>query len=675
MLSKIIQIITTHTMEIKYILFYLVILASLLIISFKKKEWIEKIYKYRFLTAFAVFAITVIFEISGSSIGVWNDFFGTTGQINNGVVFGKSQGIRSDEWATFTIFNFAQKYNVSGAFDYFSESIRATKTDLFLEYGGPVLNIGIIYRIFQIGYILFGNSRGLAFFWSGRFIMLIMVTFEMMMLITNKNKKLSLLGTMLVAFAPILSWWFAICGLIEMLIAMQLSVLLLDKYMLETDLKKRILYLMGIAISAGTFLFAFYPSWEIPLAYITAGLGIWVIIKNYKDCKMTTKDFVSIGAVVTVFGLTLGYLFANSWETIQIILNTVYPGSRLETGGGQIQKIFEYPINVFFNISSSQLLTNKCEESAFFDLFPLGLIFTFYVIFKQKKKDLLLMILIILDVFFGIWMISGFPKVIAQLTLLSNSQPSRTHLAFGLVNVIMLIRSLALFNQEVKIKKSVIISVLLAIVVTALTYKYYSYYLHAYMVILIFFMLTILFYFIFRINSKIEKNLLLITIFLVLMISSLIVNPLRIGNDVIYEQEIVKQIQNIVDRDKEGKWIVEGLGYPYINIPIMVGAPTINCTNVYPDLERWKQLDKNGEYEDIYNRYAHITIKLQDEEKSSFELAAPDAFTIYMNTEDLDIIDVKYILTVNNLEQFNSEQIKFELEETKGIFKIYEIIY
>ena len=44
----------------------------------------------------------------------------------------------------------------------------------------------------------------------------------------------------------------------------------------------------------------------------------------------------------------------------------------------------------------------------------------------------------------------------------------------------------------------------------------------------------------------------------------------------------LKQIQNIVEQDKEGKWIVEELGYPYINIPIMVGAPTINCTNVYP---------------------------------------------------------------------------------------------
>lgn len=349
MITKITTILSNHNMEIKYTMFYLVLLAFFLIIAYKKKEWIEKIYKHRFLTAFIIFAITVIFQVSGSSIGIWNNFFGTTETINEGVLLGKSQGIRSDEWATFTIFNFSQKYNTLKPFSFFSNSIRADKTDLFLEYGGPVLDIGIIYRIFQVGYILFGNSRGLAFFWNARFIMLIMVTFELMMVITNKKKKLSLLGTMLIALSPIVSWWFSINGLVEMLISMQLAIVLLDKYMLETNFKKRILYLIGIAISAGTFLFVFYPSWEIPLAYVTAGLGIWIIIKNYKKCKIYKRDIISIGIIVSIFGITLGYLLTKSWNTIEIILNTVYPGSRLEIGGGCIAKLFEYPINTFFN--------------------------------------------------------------------------------------------------------------------------------------------------------------------------------------------------------------------------------------------------------------------------------------------------------------------------------------
>ena len=673
MINKIITILTNHNIEIKYILFYLVILAIFLVIAYKKKEWIEKIYKHRFLTAFIILAITVIFQISGSSIGIWNYFFGTPeGTISEGVILGKSQGVRSDEWATFTIFNFSQKYNINKPFGFFTNSIRADKTDIFLEYGGPVLDIGIIYRIFQIGYILFGNSRGLAFFWNARFIMLVMVTFELMMIITNKKKKLSLLGTMLIAFAPIVSWWFSINGLVEMLVSMQLAIILLDKYMIETNFKRRIFYLIGIAISAGTFLFAFYPSWEIPLAYITLGLGIWIILKNYKECKINKKDVISIIVIGGIWAISIGYLLIKSKDTIQIILNTAYPGSRLEVGGGSIAKLFEYPINIFFNINSSQLLTNTCEEAVFFDFFPIGLIFTLYIFIKEKKKKILLIILTILDVFFGTWLIFGFPKTVAQITLLSNSQTARTYLAFGMINILMLIRALSLFEVKVNVKKSLIFSLILATIITALTYKYYSYYLHLYMIIIIYITLIVVFYLFFRANKKNEMNLLLITVFLISIISSLIVNPLRVGTSVIYDQPIVKEVSSIVEQDKDGKWIVEGVGYPYINIPIMVGAPTINCTNVYPNLERWKLVDEDGKYEEVYNRYAHIAIKLQNEE-TSFELTAPDAFSIYLNVDDLKVLDVKYILTTNDLENYNSDKISFELINKENMLKIYKI--
>lgn len=673
MINKMFTILTNHNMEIKYILFYLVILAIFLVIAYKKKEWIEKIYKHRFLTAFIILIITVIFQVSGSSIGIWNYFFGTPeGTISEGVILGKSQGVRSDEWATFTIFNFSQKYNINKPFGFFTDSIRADRTDIFLEYGGPVLDIGIIYRIFQIGYILFGNSGGLAFFWNARFIMLVMVTFELMMIITNKKKKLSLLGTMLIAFAPIVSWWFSINGLVEMLVSMQLAIILLDKYMIETNFKRRILYLIGIAISAGTFLFAFYPSWEIPLAYITLGLGIWVIIKNYKECKINKNDIISIVVVGGIWAISIGYLLIKSKDTIQIILNTAYPGSRLEVGGGSVAKLFEYPINMFFNINSSQLFTNTCEEAVFFDFFPIGLIFTIYVFIKEKKKDILLIVLTILDVFFGTWLIFGFPKTIAQITLLSNSQAARTYLAFGMINILMLIRASSLFEVKVNVKKSLIFSLILATIITALTYKYYSYYLHLYMIIIIYITLIVVFYLFFRVNKKIEMNLLLITVFLISIISSLIVNPMRVGTNVIYDQPIVKEISSIVEQDKNGKWIVEGVGYPYINIPIMVGAPTINCTNVYPNLERWKLVDQDGKYEEVYNRYAHIAIKLQKKE-TSFELTAPDAFSIYLNVDDLKILDVKYILTSNDLENYNSDEISFELINKENMLKIYKI--
>lgn len=121
--------------------------------------------------------------------------------------------------------------------------------------------------------------------------------------------------------------------------------------------------------------------------------------------------------------------------------------------------------------------------------------------------------------------------------------------------------------------------------------------------------------------------------------------------------------------------MVDTLAYPYINLPIVAGAPTINCTNVYPDLERWYQFDPDHSDEDIYNRYAHITIYL-DAGETRFDYGiTPDQFTLWLNPNDLDILDVEYIYTNRNLTSLNTDDISFQLISQVGNQFIYRVSY
>jgi len=174
-------------------------------------------------------------------------------------------------------------------------------------------------------------------------------------------------------------------------------------------------------------------------------------------------------------------------------------------------------------------------------------------------------------------------------------------------------------------------------------------------------------------NDKIKKiSISIITI--IMMFMSFLVNPVRKGIDVIEEQPVGKEIEKIEEKEP-GLWIVEGMEYPMFNYTIMYGAPTINSTNVYPNMERWEKLDPNGEYKDIYNRYAHITIDLVDNEETKFELLYPDAFKIYLSANKLKELDVKYIFTVNDLKKFENQNINFEnIYENYGV-KIYKVNY
>ena len=114
------------------------------------------------------------------------------------------------------------------------------------------------------------------------------------------------------------------------------------------------------------------------------------------------------------------------------------------------------------------------------------------------------------------------------------------------------------------------------------------------------------------------------------------------------------------------------------NYLIMAGAKTINCTNTYPDLEKWYLLDEEKEYEEIYNRYSHIKMILfasEEEIEEKFELESGDAFTVNLTLEDLKTLNIKYIFTINDLEDYETDEIDFELMYDNYGYKIYQIIY
>lgn len=186
------------------------------------------VYKYRYIISFIVIIICTLFQINGSSIGIWEDQITGNGELNKGVILGTSRVIRTDEWNVNTPMAFSKYYD---NFSYFSGITMGGEADNFIVYGQPIKDIGTIFRPFLLGYLFLPMGQGLAFFWCARFVMLLLISFDFMMIITNKKKVLSLIGAIMIGLSPIVQWWYAVNGLVEMLIFGQLAIVLLDKYM------------------------------------------------------------------------------------------------------------------------------------------------------------------------------------------------------------------------------------------------------------------------------------------------------------------------------------------------------------------------------------------------------------------------------------------------------------
>ena len=642
----------------------------------KLKEAVNKgldfIYKYRFIIAIIFIAIGVLFSLHGSSISLWNAIY-NTGITDSSILFGSWRPIRSDEWAVTTPLIFSQFHN---DFKVCTDIIRGIpNTEVFSLYGLPVFNILEMFRPFHLGYLLLGFEKGLSFFWVARFICLFLVTFEFAMIITDKNKRLSIISAFMVSLAPNVQWWFATNGVVEIFVFGELALILLYNYMNTENFKSRLWMLFFMMICAGSYIFVLYPAYQIPMFYAFLALAIYIIIDNRKNCKITKKDIISIIVMLLVFISLMSYAFFVAKDTILTTLNTVYPGSRIENGGGAFRKFISYIGNIFLPYKELGLHRPTVEEASVFGLFPMGLILSIMYMIKNKKKDLFAISLYVPYIILLAFGFFEFPDFLVKLTLLSNVIPERVLLATGFIDILLLVRFLSLNKETIKLWKVILSTLIISALLVFACHFYNKAYIGIYSCMLLFAMCCWLFFFAFEYNTKYGKHLFTLGIIGTMLIAGFTVNPIVHGTDMITDSKILAAVEKYNSED-EGLWLAEAIGFPGPNYLVMAGAPTINSTHAYPNLEFCKKLDPEGKYEEVYNRYAHIYIEVVEEPApQKFVLLSPDTYRIYITADELELLNIKYIFTVRIMENFENENVSFNLLYDVDTYRIYKTIY
>lgn len=623
----------------------------------------KKIFIYRWYIGILLFLLCIILELHGSSIGMYSKILHSP----DIVLWGYNRPIRSDEWAVNTPLAFSQYYT---NFNYWSDVVRGTITDMFMVYGQPIKDWSAIFRPFFWGYLFLNPGQGLSFFWMGRLIFLFLVSLEFGLLVCGHNKVLSFAYSLSITFAPIIQWWFDVVSLAEIFIFGQAGVLLLTAYFHTKNYKYRFFYTTILAWVAAVYTFAIYPAWQIPCAYIFLTVAVW---QCYEQKRVTSLGRLDILFAIVLFGVFAGFItpiFQKSWETIQTVKATVYPGSRLcLTGGIGMKDLFSYGLGLWLPVKDLFVTTNNCEAARMFDLAPLGFLMACWCLWNQGKKDILLCMLLLLQIAFLGWGFLIWPVWFAKATLMSNVT-ARIILGIGIVNILLLVRALSLGIPGLPKKYiSMILSLLGALIGTSFAYNVYPDIFNYKYLIATFLIVFISWYLAWQ--KKLKGFVLMI--FLVAFYAGCRVNPVARGVDSIYQSPIVNKIMSMTKADKE-LWMVVDDGVMYNDVPIMGGAPTINSINVYPVLKRWQLLDVNGEYFPIYNRYAHISVML-DNKGPKFRLRSADAFEVHLNKNDLKLLQVKHILSTKKMDAFLEGDIKLRQVFVDKNLYIYNVEY
>ncbi|WP_066688966.1 DUF7657 domain-containing protein [Christensenella intestinihominis] len=605
------------------------------------------IYKYRFLLAFAVFILCVLLQLHGSSMSIWNTYLskGDDPSRFQEPIFGLTRGIRSDEWNVFTPLAMSQEFNDYGIVNSIS---RAWPTDMLTIYNQPVWDITLIAKPFYWGYLLLGSSYGLSWFWAGRMIALFLVTFELFMLLTKGKKGYSVMAAFLISFAPVVQWWFAINFFVEMLVAGQLAILMIYHFMNTSSLLKKALYAFVFALCGLAYIFALYPAWMIPLLYVFAALAVWVIISNFKNGKRRKAEWFYIAGALLMIGGIAAFWYLRSEEAFTLTMNTVYPGSRVYTGGDGIDWIFAYTTNLATPYLSTQ---NPCEGAMMYGFFPLTEILACIYLFKRKFKDLFVILLMALDIFFLLFVILGAPVWLAKATLLSNTT-ARIMPIICFIEILIFIKILSSDDEPLisaKLPRAIFILAGIGLSVLAVYTAAHSYYTSilptnntptVYWIAFAAVMSAFMAYFFLNRKGKL-KTVFTLCMCLLAFLSGVFVNPVMRTTDAIYDKPLAEAVQEIQQKEP-GIWIGADMTSNFL---IANGAPTITSTNIFPALERWKVFDETGEKQDIYNRYAHIFLYFTEEETELAPGPSGDTFALYLNPNDLFTLGVDYICT------------------------------
>ena len=649
------------------------------------KQGFELIYKYRFVLSFLLLIMLVSFKISGSSMGCWKLFLGDG---ESGIRLGEPRVWRSDEWGTLTPLCFRQQYNTLGSYNRYSQTLGSILTDNMLVYGQPSWDILTLFRPFYWGYLFFGSERGLSWFWCSRLIVLFLSWFELGMLITDGQKKISVMLSVCVSFAPFLQWWFAINGLVEMLIYGACFVLGSNYLVSRAFNPRKIAVAVGMAVCAVGYVLTFYPTWMVPVAWGFVPLFLWVVIWKFDRKVLRRVDVVPwlLIFVITAAGLTV--LAVTSWDVIKAELNSVYPGNAPSSSGGTgLWWMMKYPISLVSRFSMNELIV---ENSSIICFAPAGFILALWVIIKEKKKDPLLILLLGMNLFLAWYYCVGIPKWLAKMLLLSFVNSNRGPQVLGFLRLTLFVRAVALKEKAPQRWLAALAAVISSAVPMRLALgftKYepgglrYEYFDTAEKILVVWAILAVVFYLLYR-ARKSKYTMAVLGVCTVVLASSIWINPVAKGVPEITKSETMQQIRDLVKEDPQAIWLVVDMAYPATNIPAMAGADCLNTTQTYPQKTRWETLDQEGEYEDIYNRYCHIRASLGS--KTMLELVSTDYIEVTLSPEELKKLNIRYIVSTNDFDEkiaarttniFTDSGIEFQKYYEGAQLSIFRCVY
>lgn len=601
-----------------------------------------------------ILVLLTVFQISGSSIGVYHKYFYGESKPDINLVFGTPRPIRGDEWNSTTQIRIGQEKN---GYERINYNIGNGHDLSILDYGA-YKDWSVIFKPQTLAFFILPFDNAFAFQWWFMLYLLMLSVYFFTLRFLPKRILSAVLIAIGFSFSPFIQWWY-LYGTLGSIYYSLFAAIIFMKILDSRQETHRLLYGGVLVYILACFALVLYPPFQIPSALVVSffSLGYLLEKSQYTSRKKLLRPLaITIGAIIIALLIVCTYITTRA-AAINAMIQTEYPGARVVPSGGY---------NAFHLLSGQfdrQLLNpkradhypiggNQSEASNFILLIPAmfapGILLLVRQFKKKRSIDWPLTITSFAFLLLLCRLFIPYTDILFKPLMLGSIPHSRILIGIGLLSVIhtvLIIRSIERLKEGIAEKKWILVYITIVTIFYLLLGLYTAQTCPGFIGTpkAMLFSLVIPFVAYLILRKKIALGLLLYCVFS--LYSAAAVNPLYKSVTSITDSELSKTIQELAAKDK-GRWATESIVYEHF--PVMNGARALTGVYSYPQLSLWSD---SGSPESTYNRYAHIRVLIdRDANKtipSHLALASPDTIDILTEpcSNFLKRREVRFILT------------------------------
>jgi hypothetical protein len=593
-----------------------------------------------------------VFSIHGFSLAHWH-FLDESPATE--LLLGTSQAVRGDDWSLWLPFAFAQIEH-DPPFALVNRNV-ALGQNMALVTSAPIADPLIVYRPPVWGFFV-GADVGMGWCW-GLFAFGFLAAFHLLFMeISDGRGLLSFCAAVALLFAPFFQFWSLNASFLASTVA--LAVVLTHRLAFATRPREAWLCGLGLGLCGGAFALTLYPPYQVVMGWFGAFVCAGLILRSRKRGRALRWDRHHAAAwlvALLVAGFAVLRLFEIAHEAIAAMRSTLYPGSRVATGGStELWRIFSNNVYPHVFVRASRATGgNICEAASFILFFPL--ILGLLLLRKPGRRalagdPLVIALLAFLAVLLA-WNLVSWPEGLARITGLALAPEHRTAIGFGVADMALLVAWLSAPAAEPALRASTraraafALALLLPLGLLAFELarrdpQFLGTGALLQTGLLVCAQLAI------GIGLALRRQAALLAFACVNVAATVWFNPVaHAGSDQVRNNPVSREVRGLTaERGGNSSWIVFD-DLVVGQLPPMLGVRSLASVQFHPQAAFWRLLDPERRMASAYDRFAHVAFRMRNHPAPlAISSPSPDVCIVDAHPDDPRLLALPFDLAL-----------------------------